>query len=172
MCCGCVVLPQCVLGVSTPFHSSDPNSRNGIAPSGGYVNNENMCVCVCVCACVCVCVWVLVRVCTTTPQTAVSPLAAVSHLAFVSEHGAVRVHLQLRTPHHIPQQFLHTLTIDVDTSDWLSVCLCCTLHLHSDSTKSNCCTSGESHRHEARSGNRGFESIRQGLQLWLWGEDV
>ena len=83
-------------------------------------------------------------------QRAASPLAAVSHLAFVSEYGALRVHLQLRTPHHIPPQLLHTLTVDVDTPHWLSVCPCCTLHLHSDRSKSSCCTSGENHRHVDR----------------------
>ena len=86
-------------------------------------------------------------------QRAASPLAAVSHVAFVSQHGALRVHLQLRTPHHIPLQLLHTLTVDVDTPHWLSVCPCCTLHSHSDRSKSICWTSGENHWHEARSGN-------------------
>ena len=116
-----------------------------------------VCVCVSVCVCVCVCVFVCLCVCvcacvclrarvymlTTTPQTAVSLLEAVLHFAFLSEHGAVRVHLQLRTAHHIPPQFLHTLTVDVDTPHWLSVCPCCTIHLQSDGSESSCCTSSE-----------------------------
>ena len=80
---------------------------------------------------------------TATPQTSVKLLAAALHLSFLSEHGAVLVHLQLRTAHHIQHQFLHTLTVDVDTPHCLSVCPCCTIHLQSDGSESICCTSGE-----------------------------